>query len=258
MIGIWKTGHNIADTVADAVHAALPNSVIYNASELTDSKVLSCDIHIAYGILRGTQQVFSMCDFYGKPWFNIDRGYLNRGEHFTGNYRVSLKNTQQVLSLDKVKVDIYRLNDLHIQIETPKERDGISLICPPTDYMCAWKKIDQRMWIASAFDRCKYNPIVRFKGNPKPIDYNFIGEVITYNSAVGWEALLQGIPVNSDDGFIVGAYLKELGRFPTYADSITLFGKMAWLQMSLNEMKERLWPLMRKLLVSSDMIPGKQ
>jgi len=249
MIGIWTTGHDIADTVAHACLIGLGWKAKLLRCGIDD--VNAADIHIGYGILRGMADVFKQCDVAGKPWFNIDRGYFGAG-HFNGYYRVSYRNTQQVDGLFNLPIRMDRYKKLGIVLENREPVDGPVLICPPTDYVREWLNVQ---W-------CGGEGLLREKGCTRNLDddLKICSSVKTFNSSVGWEALRRGINVESDkDKSILGKWKKNLANNRTLVDTRReLFGVMAGLQLTLNEIKEgSLWPLMESLLSISDGIAEK-
>lgn len=248
-IAVWKTGHEIADKVAEAVYEGLKQHCEVSSHTCgTDRNILGYECHIGYGILRGTTELFKDCERLGVPWFNIDRGYWKPG-HYDGYYRISLLGTQQAFGLDKLEPDYDRWDALGIEIDNadPKGRYAW-LHCPPT------KPVEK-------FYDIKLNELpkdsrlrIRDKSTLRKLqtDLDSSCMVSTFNSSVGWEALRQGIPVVSDPTHsIVGAYQKMLDK-PIHADSNErrkLFAIMAGLQLRLDEIKSgALWPLLHKLL----------
>lgn len=269
-IAVWRTGHEIADTVAEAVVQCFrtekrgSNLVHSFGSSIADCAELhhtdeiinglpDADIHIGYGILRGIDEVFRACDNAKKPWFNIDKGYWKPG-HYDGYYRISLRGTQQTLGLDKLKPDYERWDKLRLEIENKPQGDT-ALICPPTHHVMNYFGLND-IW-SDSVKEFEYvtrwgKHIIRHKGNEEPIDWQSINQVVTFNSSVGWGALRQGIPVMSDPTHsIVGAYQKMLDK-SIHDDSNArreLFALMAGLQLSLSEIKSgALWPLLQNLL----------
>lgn len=249
-IAVWRTSHEIADTVADSIARGLIGDGRFIATTTTDrlNLVQAYDMHICYGILRGASNVFKEADRCGKPWFNIDRGYWKPG-HYSGYYRVSLGGTQQTTGLDKLEPDYDRLSRLNIDILDPRlDKTSSTLICPPTDYVD--KFFNLGWWGKGQYTYCRW----RYKDalNPLQEDIDRSSKVITFNSSVGWEALRQGIPVVSDPNHsIVGAYQKLIDKSinDDYNERRRLFGVMASLQLTLEEMKQgMLWPLIQKLL----------
>lgn len=285
-IGVWKTGHEIADTVAEKVfwgfeYLAKPFMMQTGLpGNGGDNKwIVERDTHIGYGILRGMTDVFKASDVAGKPWLHIDRGYFNPG-HFDGYYRVSLRGTQQTTGLNKLEPDYDRLNALNLDIKPWRGFDQSKpvLVCPPTDHVMEFFKtrdwLHDKVWIGCYLEKidpmltfnaeeakkiikgyeAKY--VVRDKGDPSPINFNDYSHVMTFNSSVGWQALAAGIPCLSNSRYsIVGAYFadhkKETENLANIqeAERNRLFGIMASLQLTLDEMRAgKIYPLIQKLL----------
>jgi len=267
-IYVWRTGHEIADKVAEAAYEGLQQQGVCARLEKTDEisrGMDQCDIHIGYGILRGMDSVFKAAASNGRPYFNLDRGYWKPG-HYDGYYRVSLRGTQQTTGLDKIEPDYERLDRLGIEIwdrYKPLEREESHhcLICPPTPDVAKWLSIEIDDWIEEQANQSRHKSIVRLKGTGMPIRWSDVMEVRTFNSSVGWEALRQGIPVVSDPNHsIVGAYQKMLdkGIADNYEERRKLFAIQSKLQLTLDEMRQgKLWPLLNLLLATSDGIPAK-
>lgn len=254
-IAVWKTGHEIADTIADAAYDGLKRSGIDTSLESTYplNDIETYDCHVGYGILRGTPEVFKQAKAKGKFWLNLDKGYF-KPSHFSGYYRVSLNGTQQTTGLDNLQPDYERWDKLGLPIEKLAIRavDAPVLICPPTNHVHNFFQLNDR-WQGN--DEAGYtNAIVRFKGNDRPLqeDLNACRKVYTFNSSVGWEALRQGMPVISDPiHSIVGAYGKLMDKplNVDYEARCRLFSIMASLQLTLDEMRQGLlWPLITRLL----------
>lgn len=252
-VAAWRTGHSIADTVMGAIDA--PS---YLASDHSDKLLVHFfDAHIAYGILRGTTDVFRECVRQGKPWIHLDRGYWKPG-HYDGYYRVSLCGTQQVTGLNRIPPDYDRLRALGIEMKPWRGPDPAKpiLICPPTD--------EVRKFFA--YEAMALTPgrqgqfYVRVKEDPTPLVLGDYSHVITFNSSVGWQALAAGIPCISDPTHsIVGSWFKDTPLMDNLAkrqesEREQLFGVMARLQMTLGEMQAGdLWELVNLLMSSSAM-----
>lgn len=226
-IAVWRTGHHIADTVASALHAGLDQSVLLDTSHITRKAIESYDAHIGYGILRGMADVFRLCDVFDRKWFNVDRGYWHPG-HFNGYYRVSRSGTQQTHNW--CKLDYARYDALGIKLEPFITRDGCVLVCPPTEYVDAWLN-----------PKWRNEGLIRDKQCTRLLDDDLARcrMVKTFNSAVGWEALRRGIPVESDSVYsIVGAWQKKNGDINKTLDTRReLFAIMASMQWTLQEIK---------------------
>lgn len=270
-IAVWKTGHLIADTVAGAVRIGFDpicgkdkyDNDFIEAMPLASVSLEEkkpwlewADIHIAYGILRGTDEVFRWCKSNNKPYACLDKGYWKPG-HYDGRYRVSLNGTQQTFGFDKLAPDYERWEKLGIEILEPSKRGLLPLVCPPTDYVQSFFTSARHSW----WERQRFENIdlvgdyiYRQKNSKNPLQYDLdlCSKVITFNSSVGWEALRQGIPVTSDSNHsIVGSYQKWLDKslHSSYEDRRRFFAVQASLQMSLAEIKQgMLWPLIQKLL----------
>ncbi len=251
-IAVWRTGHEIADTVAEVINASdMPITSLHPTSDVGIANFPQYDCHIAYGILRGTDEVFKRAESIGKPWFNIDRGYW-KPNHYDGYYRVSLRGTQQT-NLANLKPDYDRLEQLGLEILEPIERKHLPvMLCPPTDYACQFFGIDPVEWEEQNAPEHDY--FIRQKDDLHDLQSHLDGcsKVITFNSAVGWEALRQGIEVVSDPVHsIVGSHQKLVDK--QIHDDLNgrkeLFALMAGLQLQLSEVKRgQLWPLLHKLL----------
>lgn len=246
-ICVWRTGHEIADTVAEAMLTGLRRTSYCLGNNHT-STILNndYDIHIGYGILRGMGDVFRECDRQGKPWFNIDKGYWKPG-HYDGYYRVSLRGTQQTSGWPDP--DWERWEKLGLNVEPWQKRNGYTLVCPPTDYVETFLRPGMDNWLnCNSYIK---DGLVRHKGCERLLDSDLAAasRVIIFNSSVGWESLRRGIPVESDPVHsIVGAWQAKHGTDKRKE----LFATMAGLQLTLDEMRSgKLLPLLQKLLDAS-------
>ena len=255
-IAVWRTGHEIADTVADAVKEGIPNAEM---CYIPPSQINAVgDVNIGYGILRGMDKVFRECERQGKPWINIDRGYFQPG-HYDGHYRISLCGTQQTLGLDQLEPDYKRLGNLGIKFQDPYRinAQAHTLIVPPTDYVCDFFKVDKEKSLLGLLDmKAVYDRpyIIRHKGDKTPLGQHLTNclRVVTFNSSVGWEALRRGIPVYSDPNCSIVGVWQKMSCKPLHLDLLNiykLFAVMSSLQLTLSEIKSgMLCPLMEKLL----------
>lgn len=210
---IHKTGHDIADIVAEAFIAGNYKG----------------DADLVYGILR--HNVFKESD----NWLEVDKGYFNPG-HYDGYYRISYKGTQAKWHEDIPKQDIdFKPKDW---IYNP---DGYILICPPTEAVI---KFFDLKTVYEVYPNAK----IRRKDDTSPIEWDKISAVETFNSSIGWQALQRGIPCVSDsEHSIVGSYYKhELDKLNldytfenvTKIDRKPLFKAMKAHQFTLKEISE--------------------
>lgn len=212
-IAIWKTGHEIADTVAQSLAEGF-NAKTYRKDDVNWKAIVrENDCHIAYGILRGVDKLFGQALADCKSFFNIDRGYFSPG-HFDGYYRISHKGTQA--KYDSA-FETHIKFDMCLEPIRKYDKSKPVLVCPPTDAVCKFfgfkwcpEKIDQKF-------------IVRHKGDPNPIIWDEISAVLTFNSSVGWEALQRGIPCLSDTTHsVVGSYYNTI----SIDEAIEMFNTM--------------------------------
>ena len=253
-IAVWKTGHAIADTVAEALSEGLDaeiNHVYQNASDPHWHvwQETNANVHIAYGILRGTERVFKNTDH----WFHVDRGYTNPG-HYEGNYRISYKGTQA-----KWHEGIPR-KPWGGRLEPMRRYDASKpiLFCPPTDAVEEFFGLQD--WYLENIPIGAF--IKRQKGETRPLeeDLDRCRAVITFNSSVGWEAIRRGIPCLSDvNHSLVGSFYGETDlnklrqKFHEAPDNRQeLFDTMAAHEFTLGEIKQgKAWNLINHYLSSS-------
>lgn len=247
-IDVWKTGHEIADRIAETITAQLPYSELRDCRFHLPAK----EVNLAYGILRGSAEVFRQ----SRAWICVDRGYF-KPKHYDGYYRLSLNGTQQTRFAPWMQ-DPKRFQQLGI---TPKPWRGTDsskpiLICPPTDYVCQFFGIDKHAWIKSVHSP---KSIMREKGDNEVLNLEDYSHVITFNSSIGWQALLAGIPCISDTTHsLIGCYLKD-SHFDNSIDNLDkqeyyrqdILNIMANLQITLSEIREgHLWELIQGLFGS--------
>jgi hypothetical protein len=243
-LAVWKTGHEIADRVAQAFDQY---GLVIRTPPSTELQVSHFDTHIAYGILRGTADVFRECDRLGKPWLHIDRGYFG-ASHFDGTYRISYRGTQQTgnwpaPSAHNVELKPWRGFDHSKPV----------LVVPPT-------KAVQNFFGTRRIMLCPPNHVIRHKGDPSILDFNDYNYVVTFNSSLGWQAIAAGIPCVSDPTHsMVGAMYRNIGldklSETQHLDRERLFGTMSSLQMTLKEIEDgKAWPLIKHLLSENTLL----
>ncbi len=238
MTRVHKTGHFIADTVADAF-------IVGNYEG---------DADLVYGILRHNFFTSS------KNWFEVDRGYFNPG-HFDGYYRISYKGTQAKWHEGIPQADI------DFELEDWRDKSGYVLVCPPSDYVkqffdIGWE-IDKQLMQCWEIVAGLHPYRVRRKDDASYIEWNKIRGVITFNSSIGWQALQRGIPCISDtEHSIVGSYYKheldKLGLEYNFENvklipREPLFQAMKAHQFTLNEIRKgKAWNLIQYYISKQD------
>lgn len=227
-IAVWKTGHEIADTVAHALAEGF-NADIHETKNITDETIRRYDAHIAYGILRGTADMFAACDRANVPWFCVDKGYFRPG-HYDGSYRISCRGTQPVYDSH---YPLTRQYTGELKPWRGLDPGKPVLVCPPTEHVMKFFGVTEYEWSdfsrppISAYEtiairqngetvlqidgRPEKNVVIRHKGDPAPINFHDYNYVLTFNSSVGWQALINGIPCLSDTQHsVVGSYYNTI------------------------------------------------
>lgn len=228
MVTLFRTGHEINERVCDALETGFCMD----------------DIAATYGILRGSGEWAIEQDRLGKRVLLVDKGYFKPG-HYDGYYRLAWGGTQARFEY-AAAVDWQRFEALGIKLE-PWQRGGKHvLICPPTDPVYHFFGLDgwwgpvREHLLATGHQELR----IREKGTPVPLEHDLtdcVG-VVTFNSAVGWEALRRGIPVISDPahstvGSFLGTTIVDLGKPMTGCDRRALFSFMANRQFTLAEIE---------------------
>lgn len=173
---------------------------------------------VVYGTLRGCLAIMH----HAEHFHYIDHGYLRRDEH----YRVVQNRHAHEGVPDPVSGA--RFASLNLQIKPWREGGQVYLICPPSIHV-------QRVfgcydWLEKAQKRWHPHRI-RTKESPVSLqdDLRDVRAVVTFNSNVGVDALLEGVPVIADHGPCVGVQ-----------DRRRLFEGLAWCQWTVDEIRQGL------------------
>lgn len=237
----WRTGHEIADTVVNALSDNCSN---YN---IVDNHSTS----IAYGILRGTTGAFKKSNI----WFEIDKGFWD-ARHYDGLYRVSYKGTQPIWTGQGLSED----HGIQFEPWTERRYDKWVMICPPTLPVCEFFGLDYSEWLFQAVNQAngtRMPYMIRAKGTEAPIEWDKLGMVITFNSSVAVEAIRRGIPSISDpEHSSVGSYTMAINAIDGY-DRYALFSWLSAHQIRLSD-KEKFWGIIKHYLSLLDGTAGKQ
>lgn len=250
---ILRTGHIIADTVAEALEQGYGQDV------------RQANVPIGYGILRGTAEIFKEAQTSGGSYIHLDNGYFNPG-HFDGYYRISKNGTQQT-DFTGLEPDYERLAQLNLDIKPWRGFDKSKpiLIIPPTEHVKEFFNLDfgeddfeisiddfpkdSVNIIGTRSHKCLLpyfsiqKPVIRQKSDTSPIDFNDYNYVLTFNSSMGWKVLQAGIPCVSDTTYsMVGSYYNNISlddlEQAQYDSREQLFGLMASLQFTLQEIRD--------------------
>lgn len=211
---VHKTRHPIADTISDAI------------GELPDG-----DYKIAYGILRHDL-------FRDGNWFEIDRGMWG-ANHYDGNYRLSFRGTQPKYN----PRGPFEGHSLEFIPWREDNADREVIICPPTDYVCAFFGIVLNDWLDEAVSKAGSHYSIKFKDGEQ-INWELVDRVITFNSSIGVEALRRGIHADSDPVHsTIGQWNKSLDA----GNRDKLFSFLQAHHFKLSE-KEKLWEIIKYTL----------
>lgn len=203
-IYVWHTGHEINEKISQALHAGIPQNILKH-TEWADNYFNSTNKHVAvgYGILRGTGDIFHHNKKHGVDYYEVDRGYINPN-HFDGYYRIS-KNGMQAKYRDLDLPDD-RLKKLKFKRENWLNPKGKVIVCPPSDYIEKFYKIDDE-WIRGFeifLSEAGHQYKIRHKSDTTPLEHDLQGAkcVIAYNSNVLVDAAIKGIPVWGENSVV--------------------------------------------------------
>lgn len=206
-IYVWHTGHPINETVSQALHAGIPQNILYD-TEFAANYVQANNKHVAvgYGILRGTATVFNHNKDCGVDFWEVDRGYINP-RHYDGYYRISKNGLQAVYTdIDLPDDRLNKLNFTRAEWYNPK---GHVLVCPPSDYIEYYYNLPLGGWLKAILpflQDVNHRVIVRSKSDTAPLNDHLKDAycVITFNSNVAVDAAIKGIPVVTGEYSVVG------------------------------------------------------
>lgn len=250
MPAVYKTGHEIADRVAKSVAISgyevrkVPNS-FYDFE--------SSDCHIAYGILRGTANLFAAARAKHERFVFLDKGFF-KPNHFDGYYRFGINRFQQSYAPHCLPVDRLELimgREKVLKEQTPRGREV--LVIAPTEAVCEFYNLGStRIWLqnmlADLAERTDRPISVRFKTTCVQLDEHLANAycVVTHSSSVAWEALRRGIPAIAQVGSIVhdwnGLTIDDLEHEERISvndnEVMSLMTYMAHYQFTLDEIEQ--------------------
>lgn len=249
---------NIPAAWAEGTNAKLLNPIPYN-------EILPSDEYFFFGILRGSGELYQRCQKYGYNFYYADHAYFfNKNFPKNSCYRIT-KNSHVNYKIQD------RPNDRYIKFRSQKTKPWKNngshiLICPPSIFIQAWQ---QRFdWLHNTVQTIKKNTdrkiIIREKQHSSEIikkaNFNLplINEeysekslnddlrdawcVVTYNSMVSLNSLIEGVPLFSDSKLCAAFNLSEQDfskieepYYPPNRDE--LFNSLAYSQFTLDEMR---------------------
>lgn len=156
----------------------------------------------AYGILRGCEKVLHHCQWVGREFYYIDRGYFARG-HYDGYYRVTKNDFQYTGAIEPFKPD--RWEKLGIEMK-PWRRKGTHIVVTElSGPHAAFLGIDGAEWLSVVtreLGKHTDRPIMVKTKSPaaEPDKWPFTEAiedawcVVTHSSVAALEAITGGIP----------------------------------------------------------------
>lgn len=212
MIYVWRTGHQINETISYALHAGIPQNILKH-TEWADNYIHSNNKHVAvgYGILRGTGDIFHHNRANNVDFYEVDRGYINPN-HYDGYYRIS-KNALQA-KYKELDLPGDRLEKLKFERKQWFNPKGHILIIPPSEYIETFYNLAPGWWESEVIKSLEgvTRPFkVRDKSESRPLDYDLQDAycVITFNSNVAVDASIKGVPVITGAYSIAGKWCKN-------------------------------------------------
>lgn len=235
MYSLWETSHPINQKVMQSFKYGM--ALI---SEYGDYPLKHIDRwkgernNISYGILRGTEKIFKASNEY----WEIDRGYFHPG-HFEGYYRISRNGTRAKYN-DAIARALPndRLEALNLKIKPWQDNPkGYVLVCPPTELVREFFDVPED-WVGMVKQRFPNHRLVLRGKDASQIHLRDALKgaycVVTYNSNVAIEALMEGVPVVADSPDII-AWLDATEK--ACPDRELLFRFLSYCQFTLAEIQ---------------------
>lgn len=259
MISVWDTGHGNSTIITPHVYrsilAAGERAVLLKTSDYRGGIMPS----VFYGILRGNSPIIKRCAAASSDWWFVDNGYFRPG-HYDGYYLVG-KNHLQPRFSSSAPVEPKRWEKLGIQVRQwrTSRPDSHVLVCPPTSPIATYYNLDKSKWLTDVVAKISKTapgrPMrLREKGTTIPLaeDFKNCHCVVTFNSKVAMEAIIQGIPSIADVGLIKdwnGLSAANISDDLTARDRTPLFHFAASCQFRLEEFTKGVaWKMVRRVL----------
>lgn len=237
-------------------------SSFFNTTPIHPNKIYENSLHIVWGLLRGSDFILKECIKNKQNFLYIDHAYFNPGHKKPNpNYRILLNkfNAGEFISrpddrLPQLEIKPWNKNGNHI------------LVCPPTEtskyfFNCHdWldktleelkKYTDRKIIIRTKPNEARINIIngilypvhLREKHPETPLQEHLTNchAVITYNSNISIDAILNGIPVfvpNINSAYPVGCPDLSKIENPSYPDNRYEWCKhLSYCQFNMEEIK---------------------
>ena len=219
------TNNVIENFINSTEHIYFPNSKNVNLYEMSFwpnfiwHRWIEQKIPIAVlGILRGTEQLLWRAQENKINYYYIDHAYFFRADKHINNkitkdrnYRVCLNNENlNYLTNKNLTVDDYNRIEKNKNLLFPRnitrKKGNKILVCPPSYAIGRFYKFEQgvQTWIDNTVAVIKSQTnkeiLLRFKDSTTPLmqDLEDADCVVTYQSTMAIEAILNGVPVYCD------------------------------------------------------------
>lgn len=249
-VGIYAGGSHPVVAALRKGFAAMGCMAAARASEYYRGEVENFDLVVSYG-MRAGRRVRDAYRAAGVPVVVVDWGYMARvnvkGEYESGHFQVGL---ERLNSVPPFACPADRFDVLGIEIAAKGgDPDGYVLVCGqvPQDTAHGMSVEDYVAWLretVSQYPEAVYRPHPRggvhlpgIESHTGPLSEALAGArlVVTWNSNVGHEALLAGVPVVAHGP---AAYAELAGEaLPSLDARREYFHRAAYGQWTLDEMR---------------------
>ena len=200
------------------------------------------DAVVLWGYLRGPGRIFRYALDNSVDFYYLDHAYLRRNtknRNFpNAMYRIT-KNAMQPLVMRERPSDRWDRHFGGTRIKNWVNGDTV-LLCPPSKTyrqnfdVSGWEEM--MGWSLSA--KCQKLGLklkVRNKGDKDPIDWSALHTVVTYNSNIAVEALMNGVPVIAENSVCrpVSGTLEN----PWRGERMPFFHHLAYSQFTIHEFR---------------------
>lgn len=222
--------------------------------------------YFMFGILRGSGDIFRRCQQFGYTFYYADHAYLyNNSFPKHSTYRIT-KNWHCNYFIQNRPADRYKLFKKKELADWKKNENGYILICPPSLYIQIFD--NQFDWLIKTVSNIKKytnrkiiireklvsdqlyeaarikKTIINEEYSTKSLDEDIHNAwcVVTYNSMVAIDALIEGVPVFTDSKMSVAYQMAETNieniEKPFYPNNRQEFlNHLAYSQFTIEEMQ---------------------
>lgn len=194
---VYQTQHPINNTISKSL------AIGFNA-RLAPAVVKLPGYSIAYGILRGTGEIFKQCEIDGDPYLYVDHSFFSatRSPVFRGDYSGyfrCIKNNRTAHEIDDF--DDQRLQELNLDVKPWRTNGEHIVVAPLSNYVASYLGLDSEEWlkriITGLSQLTDRDIVVKPKNDDTPLleMLKDAWALIAYDSNAAVDAALAGIPV---------------------------------------------------------------